>query len=221
AAEASALGNSDEAKAAYDKIVNDGALPKRIKDLARVRSAYLALDDGRDAVIAAVGDLEAEDSALGFYAREALAFAALKDGDYQTAASLFDAASIALTAPRSVRSRAEQFAAMARAAAVGDGLTWLEPISSSDIIKQIGDDLSTVLQADGPSETDAGQEDVSATTEEISSDGGEGTSEETVAPAADGQEMSADDSMDNETAGGESAGTEDNDQPDETAKDNE
>ncbi|MEM9262199.1 MAG: hypothetical protein AAGA22_01350 [Pseudomonadota bacterium] len=33
--------------------------------------------------------------------------------------------------------------------------------------------------------------------------------------------LTADDSMDNETAGGETAGAEDNDQPDETAKDNE
>ncbi len=135
-------GDAEEAREVYRSIYEGDAAPKRLRQLARIRAAHLALDAGRDAVIDAVGDLETDASQFGFFAREALAFAALKAGDYATAAATFDDAAADLAAPEGVRTRAREFAALAKAATAGDGLEWPKPQTAADIVRSIGDDLT-------------------------------------------------------------------------------
>ncbi|MBI1393946.1 MAG: tetratricopeptide repeat protein [Alphaproteobacteria bacterium] len=138
-------GQSDAARKLYSDIYADRAVPARLRDLARIRAAHLALDDGRDAVIAEVGELETDETPLGFFAREALALAALKDGDYQTAGSLFADAVTNPRTPEGVRTRAREFGALANAAAAGEGLTWPAPQSAADVVRSIGADLTSAF----------------------------------------------------------------------------
>ena len=129
--------DGDRAKALehYRKVYNTGSIPKSLKNFARVRAAYLSLDEGRDAVLADLGELVEADTALGIYAREAAGIAALNDGDFETAKSTFEQLSINFSAPIAIRQRAEELAALSSAAKAG-----------VDISTDIGiDDLSKVL----------------------------------------------------------------------------
>ncbi|MEM6414719.1 MAG: tetratricopeptide repeat protein [Pseudomonadota bacterium] len=151
AASQAATGSRQEALATYRAISKDGGVTNRVRDLASIRAAYLALDDGRSVVIDTIGDLETDTSPLGYFAREVLALAALKDGDYQTAKSIFSEISMALDAPASVRQRSSEFAALAAAGAENGELEWPNlgaktPPSATSIIDALGDDLSGALE---------------------------------------------------------------------------
>ncbi|WP_425409193.1 tetratricopeptide repeat protein [Hyphococcus sp.] len=120
----------------YREIAGGGA-PNRVKQLAQLRAGYLSLVDGRDAVIDVLGDLPEAEGRFGYYAREIMALAALDAEDYETAQSSFRQLSLDMSAPEGVRSRAEEFAALASAAKAGvniSGETRLE-----DLLEAVGD----------------------------------------------------------------------------------
>jgi hypothetical protein len=128
---------------------SDGS--KRVKDLARIRAAYLAVGEGRDAVIKDIGPLEADTTALGHYAREILGLAALKAADYQTAETMFLKAAATLEAPEPLRARAKEFAALAAAGKSGAALPSFEASTKSDAeilmeqLEEAGSDLSSII----------------------------------------------------------------------------
>jgi hypothetical protein len=113
--------DGDRAKALelYRAVYASSHSSKRIKDLARLRAAYLSISDGRDAVIADVGPLETDMSVLGHYAREILGVAALGAGDYQSAETLFLKSAASLDAPEPLKVRAKEYAALAAAGKAG------------------------------------------------------------------------------------------------------
>ncbi len=121
---AGSLADTDRAGAlvVYRKVYDDGDAPKRLRQLARLRAAALSAADGRDAVLADLGDLTEDASALGYYARELSAAAALAAKDYETALSMFKKAADDVAAPEPVRQRAKEFAALANAGKAGVNL---------------------------------------------------------------------------------------------------
>lgn len=159
---AASLANVDReaALAAYRKIYNDGAGPKRLRELARLRAASLAFEDGRDAVLADLGDLPNSKSIFGYYAGELAALAALKAKDYQTAESMFLMYAADPQAPPPMRQRAEEFAALAAAGRAGVNLTGEARVD--DLLKALGEpktgDAGAPDKAAGGEEGGASQE---------------------------------------------------------------
>ena len=131
---------------AYRAVYADPAAPQRIKQLARLRAGLLSLDDGRDAVLADVGDLENDPSVFGFYARELLGVAAIDAGDFETAKSIFDRLSLAPEAPEALRQRAEEFAALASAGKAGASLT--TEIQLDDLSTALGAEEDAVIETE-------------------------------------------------------------------------
>jgi hypothetical protein len=96
-----------------------GNSPKRIRELAQLRAGYLALADGRDAVMSDLGNLAEESGPFSYYAREILGIASLQAEDYESAASTFSQLSLDIGSPDGVRERAEEFSALAAAGKAG------------------------------------------------------------------------------------------------------
>lgn len=146
----SSEGNRKGAIAQYRAIYNDSASAQRIGDLARLRAAFLSLEDGREAVLADIGELENDPGQMGIYAREVVAMAAISAGDYQTAETMFRGLAINLDATASLRARAEEFAALASAGKSGISLDWPESStgidSFLDALGEQGSDLGAVLE---------------------------------------------------------------------------
>lgn len=120
----------------YQSLYNGSSTPKRIKEFARIKSAQLALEGGRDGVITELGDLTTQEGPFAVYARELEGLAALSAEDYETALSVFRALSIDFAAPEALRSRAEEFAALAEAGKAGVNITGRTSVD--DIINAIG-----------------------------------------------------------------------------------
>lgn len=147
-------GAREAALARYRALYADDRVARRIRDLARLRAAYLSMQDGRDAVIADVGALETDEGALGFYAREAIALAALDAGDFAAAQSMFERAILTPGAPEAIRRRAEEFAPIAAAGATGVDVTPPPAGAASvgdffDAIDVDGGQLGDLLEAVG------------------------------------------------------------------------
>lgn len=142
----------------YRQVAN-GSAPRRLRELAQIRAGYLALADGRDAVIDILGDLPESDSRFSYYAREVMALAALDAEDYETALSNFRELSIDLTAPEGVRTRAEEFAALAAAAKAGVNVTGEARVE--DLLKVVGEETELA------DETDSGDSQASAPAEDV------------------------------------------------------
>lgn len=119
----------------YRAIYGNGAAPKRMKHLARLRAASLALEDGRDAVLSDLGDLQNDSSVIGFYAREIAGVAALNVGDYETAKAIFERAAESTDAPQAVRIRAEELAALAASGKAGVNIT--KDLQANDLSKSL------------------------------------------------------------------------------------
>lgn len=134
-------GDREGALAAYRKVYKDAGAPKRLKELARLRAAALALTDGREAVLSDLGDLTESDSAFGPYARELAAFAAFGAKDYQAAADMFAKAAADEETPEPVRQRAEEMAALAVSGKSGVNLTGEARVE--DLMKSLGDEAES------------------------------------------------------------------------------
>ena len=138
----------------YRSVAN-GDAPKRVRELAQLRAAYLSLADGRDQVMADLGGLAEAGGYFGFYAREVLALASLKAEDYESAQSSFRALSIEVGAPEGIRNRAEEFAALAAAGKAGVNITG--EIKLDDLLPVMGDeaDAATGAESETGPEADA------------------------------------------------------------------
>ncbi len=143
--------------AAFEGIYTKGSTPKRVKDLARLRAAYLSLNDGRDAVMKHLGGLPNEGGAFSYHASEVSGLAALEAKDYETALSIFRLLSVDLAAPAAVKARAEDFAALAASGKAGVNITG--ELRVDDLLDAIG--AGDTIESDlGAVTGDAGVDDV-------------------------------------------------------------
>src|SRR5436305_6905149 len=115
--EAAEYGGSDPARAvkAFDAIAADGTIDPLFQNLARLRAALLRLDEADEKEIETrLGTMTAGDNPFRFSAREALALAALKHDDFETAGRQLDTIVVDPQAPGSMRQRAEALLALVR-----------------------------------------------------------------------------------------------------------
>ena len=135
-------GDTAQAYRLYRAIVDDQGVTSPMRDLARLRSAYLSLDvGGRVAVMDDLGDLPTRETALGFYARELVALAALGDNDFDAAIQEFSYLADASQAPAILRSRASEFAVVARAGKAGANISGEARVE--DLLESLGTPLSS------------------------------------------------------------------------------
>ena len=123
---------------AYREIYGDNGTQRQVRNLARLRAAYLSLSDGRDEVMTDLGDLAEGEGSFSYPAREISGLAALEAEDYETALSIFRQLSIDLGAPESVRERAENFAALASSGKAGVNIRGEAQID--DLLSIVGED---------------------------------------------------------------------------------
>ncbi|MGE0409490.1 MAG: tetratricopeptide repeat protein, partial [Amphiplicatus sp.] len=149
-------GDREGALAIYREVYEDGAAPKRLAELARVKAAILSLSDGRDAVLADLGALPESASAFAPYARELVALAAFSAKDYETAHAMFERAANDPETPEAVRQRAEEFAALAAAGRSGVRLTG--EASVEDLQRALGADETANEAENEPAANEAAAE---------------------------------------------------------------
>jgi hypothetical protein len=95
------------AVAAYDAVAADGSVASPLRDVARLRAAYLLVDNGTYAEVAARAEtLSADGNALRHSAREALGLAAWKAGEAENARKLFQQIADDPRAPAGIAQRA-------------------------------------------------------------------------------------------------------------------
>lgn len=117
-----------------------GDAPKRIRELASIRAGYLALADGRDAVMGDVSDLAEAGGPFSYYAREILGVASLNAKDYESAVAAFNALSLDLETPAGIRDRAEEFAALAESGRSGVNISG--ELRIDDLVESLGLDAA-------------------------------------------------------------------------------
>ena len=100
-------GDAAGAVAAFDAVAADGSAPDAVRDMARIRAAYILVDTGSaDDVAQRAEPLSADTSPLRHAAREALGLAAWKDGRLGDAKVLFQQIVDDVAAPRNAKQRA-------------------------------------------------------------------------------------------------------------------
>lgn len=171
------------ALADYRAAAEDRRATKHLRQLARLRAAYLVLEDGREAVLAELGPLAEAQTPLGYYAREIVGVAAIEAEDYDAAAVMFRRAAIDLSAPEPVRQRAEELAALASAGKAGVNISG--KVRTQDLLRALGEDPN---EANKPENSDK---------DKTSDENGEGASAsdnagDAVEPAADEDAAPAD-----------------------------
>lgn len=110
------LGDKVKALNDFDALAKDTSLDKPLRDMANVRAATLAFDQGDyDGAIARVRLLANESNGLRHSARELMGLAAYKKDDKMEAARWFDELVADPACPSDVRSRGEMMAALLEA----------------------------------------------------------------------------------------------------------
>jgi len=100
-------GDAAGAVAAFDAVAADGSAPDAVRDMAKIRAAYILVDTGSaDDVAQRAEPLSADTSPLRHAAREALGLAAWKDGRLGDAKVLFQQIVDDPAAPRNAKQRA-------------------------------------------------------------------------------------------------------------------
>ena len=100
--------------AAYDEIAADSSIDAAIRDVARLRAAFLLVDTAQAAEIAArVEPFMAPTSPFRFSARETLALARYRAGEREAARTMFAELANDPETPRALRNRAEVMQALA------------------------------------------------------------------------------------------------------------
>lgn len=84
-------GDVDAATADFSTIGKDSSVPDAVRDIARIRAAYLLVDNGSyDDVVVQVEDISGADNPMRHSAREALGLAAWKAGELTQARQWFE-----------------------------------------------------------------------------------------------------------------------------------
>jgi hypothetical protein len=110
------LGDKIKALNDFDALVKDTSLDKPLRDMASVRAAMLAFDQGDyDGVVTRVRLLANESNGFRHSARELMGLAAYKKGDKAEAARWFDELMADPACPSDLRARGEMMAALLEA----------------------------------------------------------------------------------------------------------
>ncbi|NJR14113.1 MAG: hypothetical protein HC779_08130, partial [Phyllobacteriaceae bacterium] len=105
------------AVAAFDAVAADGSVPAPLRDVARLRAAYLLIDNGTYAEVAARAEtLSSDGNAMRHSAREALGLAAWKAGEMDNARVLFQQIADDANASEGIAQRAQIMLALIGAA---------------------------------------------------------------------------------------------------------
>lgn len=113
-------GDAAAAVTAFDAVSADNGVPAALRDIARLRAAYLLVDTGSyDDVAKRAEPLSADGNAMRFSAREALGLAAWKAERFDDAAKLFGQIADDGQAPANIRQRANTMLDLMRSAGVG------------------------------------------------------------------------------------------------------
>ncbi len=105
---AAEAGDAASAAASFAEIADDKSVPDAIRDVARLRAAWLKIDTGTyDEVSALVEVLASPQNPMRHSAREALGLSAYKQGDIATAKTWFEEITNDNQTPGNVRSRAQ------------------------------------------------------------------------------------------------------------------
>jgi hypothetical protein len=100
-------GDVEGAVAAFDEVAADTSAPDAVRDMARIRSAYILVDTGSAADVAERAEpLSADSNPLRHAAREALGLAAWKEDRLADARTLFQQILDDPSAPNNSRQRA-------------------------------------------------------------------------------------------------------------------
>lgn len=103
-----AKGDAAAAVEIYKQIGNDNAAPQAVRDLAKMRAAFILVDTGTyEQVSAEAEGLSAQGHVLANSAREALGLSAYKAGNMPQAKQWFQQISNDAAAPRNVANRAQ------------------------------------------------------------------------------------------------------------------
>ena len=95
------------AVAAFDAVAADSSVAQPLRDIAKLRAAYLLVDHGTYAEVAARAEaLSADGNPMRYSALEAMGLAAYKAGDNANAQKLFETITADTAAPDGVASRA-------------------------------------------------------------------------------------------------------------------
>lgn len=115
-----AQGKQADAVADFDAVAADGSIPDAIRDMARLRAAFILVDTGSyDDVATRVEPLTADTNAMRHSAREALGLAAWKAGRNDDALKLFEQIASDVAAPRNLQQRASVMAELIRGSGAG------------------------------------------------------------------------------------------------------
>ncbi|MEK1891255.1 MAG: tetratricopeptide repeat protein [Phyllobacterium sp.] len=108
-------GDNAGAVVAFDKVSADTSVPQAVRDLAKLRAAFILVDTGSyEDVATRVESLSSDASPMRHSAREALGLAAWKAGRGADSAKLFQQISDDKTAPANVRQFADTMLDMLR-----------------------------------------------------------------------------------------------------------
>lgn len=108
-------GDAKGAVEAFDAVAADSSIPMSIRDMARLRAAFLLVDTGSYADVAQRAEqLSADTNPLRSSAREALALSAWKEGKASDALKLFEQIIADGSAPNDTRERAALMAELIR-----------------------------------------------------------------------------------------------------------
>ena len=108
AATLTAAKNPKGAIAAFDAVAADNTVAQPLRDIAKLRAAYLLVDHGTYADVAARAEaLSADGNPMRYSALESMGLAAYKAGDNANAQKLFELITADSAAPQSLAQRAQ------------------------------------------------------------------------------------------------------------------
>ncbi|NDW05466.1 tetratricopeptide repeat protein [Jiella pacifica] len=187
-------GKPEQAVAAYDAVANDADVPAGLRDMAAIRAAYVLVDNGSlDDVRQRVERLSGDSDPLRFPAREAIALAAWKAGDTETAKPLLQGLVTDPGTPSDVSGRARILLDLINAGATGpnalpptEGGTTPPPASADNGLGTV--DLPGLLDGGQGQETSAGDGEAGASGVTMSTTGlGQSSDDEAPAAAQSGE----------------------------------
>lgn len=112
-------GDAAAAVAAFDAVAADNSVPPAMRDIARLRAAYLLVDTGSyDDVAKRVETLSADGNPMRSSARETLGLAAWKAERFDDAAKLYQQIANDTLAPANIRQRANTMLDLMRGAGI-------------------------------------------------------------------------------------------------------
>lgn len=108
-------GDSAGAVREFDAVAADGSIPASLRDMAKLRAAFVLVDDGSyQDVVSRAEPLAADTNPVRHSAREVLALSAWKEGRAADALKLYDQILADQEAPRNIRDRATVMAELIR-----------------------------------------------------------------------------------------------------------